>query len=86
MEENCKNSFTQVEITTSFNAFLLLNLIIYDFCLNQLVKEDEGWIIYYIIMIRLQDQLLASATDRNGWVVTRTHRQIKELHHDLCQV
>ncbi|XP_067945493.1 sorting nexin-25-like isoform X2 [Watersipora subatra] len=52
----------------------------------ELVKEDDGWIVYYVIMIRLQDQLTASATDRNGWVITRTYRQIKELYYDVCQL
>lgn len=50
------------------------------------MEESGGWRAYYLILIRLQDQVLASPTQRNGWVVSRTLQQIKELQHDLCQV
>lgn len=52
----------------------------------QVTKEDDGWIVYYLVLIRLQDQQIASPLHRNGWVVTRTLHQIKALHRDLCQV
>jgi len=52
----------------------------------QVVKETDGWAVYYLILIRLHDTQYASPTHTNGWVVSRTLQQIKELHSDLCQV
>ena len=50
------------------------------------MKEQDGWKLYFLILISIQDPHLASACLTNGWVVSRTLQQVKSLHQELCNV
>ena len=57
-----------------------------DIVSHEVVKETDGWKGYYVILVRLRDRQLTSPNHRNGWVISRTLTQIKELVHQLGQV